>query len=156
MRVLSDPAVVPGLGLLGVPPLPDLALLDDHITEIDTAAAYHRQLAFDGENAYRLARFNEGPAADAMHTFVTGREGALPEAGDLANRLTSTADSLRVARDTVEWVAGLLAGVAVAAGIAAVTTPQLLPRLVDMAQRYVAMMRTALSTVGRIFRVVCR
>ncbi|MDP9850068.1 hypothetical protein [Streptosporangium lutulentum] len=152
MSVMTDPAVVAGLSILGIPSLPDVDVLNEHIRELDTAAAYHRRLVIDGGHAYQLAGVNDGPATDALRTFVTGHEGTLPQAGDLAARLTTTADGLRVSRDTIEWIAGLLAGVAVAAGAAVLAAPQLLPRLVSMARRFVSMLRTILNSVGRIFR----
>lgn len=151
MSLMSEPAVVAGLGILGIPPLPDTGLLDKHIGELDRAAAYHRRLVQDGGHAYRLAGTNEGPATDALHAYMTSRDGAVPQAADLADRLTTAVGNLRVSKIIIEWVEGLLASVAVAAGIAVAFAPQLLPRLAAIGGRFIAMLRNALSRAGRIF-----
>ncbi|MEU4234125.1 hypothetical protein AB0F17_58465 [Nonomuraea sp. NPDC026600] len=148
---MSEPAVVAGLSILGIPPLPDTGLLDQHISEMDRAAAYHRRLVQDGGHAYRLAGTNEGPATDALHAYMTSRDGAGPQAADLADRLTTAAGNLRISKGIIEWAEGLLASVAVAAGIAIAFAPQLLPRLAAMGTRFIAMLRNALSRAGRIF-----
>ncbi|MFE3451990.1 hypothetical protein ACFXJ8_24025 [Nonomuraea sp. NPDC059194] len=148
---MSEPAVITGLALLGIPPLPDTALLDKHIGELDRAAAHHRLLAHAGGHAYRLGAANQGPASDALHAYMTSSDGAVPQASDLADRLTTAADGLRVSKGIIEWVGGLLAGVAVAAGIAVAFAPHLLPQLAARAVRFGAMLRDALGRVGRIF-----
>ncbi|MEU7456332.1 hypothetical protein [Streptosporangium roseum] len=45
---------------------------------------------------------------------------------DLADRLTAAADTLRISKNSVEWIVGLLVGVAGAAAIAVALAPHLL------------------------------
>ncbi|MEV4097903.1 hypothetical protein [Streptosporangium saharense] len=149
---MSDPTVVTGLSLLGVPPLPDVNLLDEHIATLDEAASRHRRLVVAGTRNYRLADGNRGPAAEALHERMTGSDGPLLQAGDLAHRLTTAADGLRVSRKTIEWISGLLAGVAVAAVTAVAVAPELMPRLTAMAKRFTEMLRSVMESIGRIFR----
>lgn len=151
MSLMSEPAVVAGLSILGIPPLPDTDLLDKHISELERAAASHRLLLHEGGHAYRLAGANQGPATDALHAYMTSRDGVLPQAADLVDRFTTAAGNLRVSKAIIEWIAGLLAGVAVAAGIAVAFAPHLLPRLATIAGRFITMLRNALSRAGRIF-----
>lgn len=154
---MSDPVVVTGLGILGIPPLPDTDLLDRHIGELDRAAAHHRQLVQEGEHAYRLADANQGPAADAVHSYLlTGDDGVVPQAADLTDRFAATAGHLRVVKAVIVWTGGLLAGIAVAVPIAVAYAPHLLPRLADMARRFVTMFRNTLSRVGRLFASLIR
>ncbi|MFF5213233.1 hypothetical protein [Streptosporangium sp. NPDC000396] len=153
---MSEPAVASGLSLLDVPPLPDTTLLDKHIGELDRAAAHHRLLAHAGGQAYRLAGSNQGLATDTLHAHMTSRDGAVPQATDLAGRLTTAADSLRVSTAIIKWAGGLLAAVAVAAGAVVTFAPHLLPRLKEIATRFSAMLRNALSHVGRILTSLLR
>jgi hypothetical protein len=148
---MSDPAVVAGLSILGIPPLPDLDMLDEHIAVLDKTGAYHTQLGSDNINAYRLANANQGPAASAVHAYFTSSQGALPRTNDLAKRMDTTADGLRIGKSVIEWVIGLLAATAVAAVVAIAYFPELLPRLVSMARRFFDMIRSAMRGIGRIF-----
>lgn len=154
--LMSDPVVVTGLALLGIPPLPDIALLDKHIADVTRAAEHHRLLAADGRSAFRPADANTGPAADAVHGYLTGNDGLEHQADHLAQRLTATAGSLLVSKRVVEWIGGLLAGAAVAACVAAAYAPQLLPRVAILARRFIAMLRDVMSRLGRIFASLAR
>ncbi|MEV0147640.1 MULTISPECIES: hypothetical protein [unclassified Nonomuraea] len=153
---MSEPVVVAGLGILGVPPLPDVGVLDRHIAVLDTVAAHHRRLVSEGVSAYQLAARNQGPAADSLHAFMTSRDGALPQAEDLAGRFTAAAGGLRVTRSVIVWVGGVLAGAAVAAGVAVVVAPQFLPRLTAMARRLVLHLRGVMSRMGRMLKLLLR
>lgn len=148
---MSDPYVVAGLAILGVPPLPDLNALDDHIAAVDGAGTFHEQHATDAAHAYRLAGVNEGPAADAVNASLTGPGGALVHPSDIAGHFAANGGVLRTARQVVEWAAATLGALAVAAGIAFAFFPELLPRLVAMAQRITAMIRAAMQRIGLIF-----
>jgi hypothetical protein len=147
---MSDPVVVAGLGLLGVPPLPDLRLLDEHIEAVEGAAAYHAELASSG--AARFPGEDEGPAADALRVNLTGPSGALYEPADIASRFEAQGGVLRTARGVIDWAGAILAALAVAAGIAAVYFPELLLRLRTMATRIGEMIRAAMRRMGEVFR----
>lgn len=151
MSVLSDPVVTTGLGLLGIPPLPDLGMLDDHIAVVENAAAYHRRLGPDTTSAYRLGSANQGAAASAVRADFTSDKGAVRRSDDLAGRLSTTADGLRICKYVIEWVAGLLAVTAVAAVIVIAYFPELLPRLISMARRFFDMILDAVKSIGRLF-----
>ncbi|GAA3677814.1 hypothetical protein GCM10022224_047360 [Nonomuraea antimicrobica] len=148
---MIEPAVLVGFDLLGIAPLPGTAQLDRHIGELDRAVGRLRLLAQEGVHAYGQADLNRGPATDALHAYMTSPDGALPQAADLADRLTTAADGLRVSKGVIEWVVGPLSAVALAARVAVVFAPHLLPRLSAMGARFTAMLRDALSRVGRIF-----
>ncbi|MFC7592005.1 hypothetical protein ACFQYP_56040 [Nonomuraea antimicrobica] len=149
--MMIEPAVLVGFDLLGIAPLPGTAQLDRHIGELDRAVGRLRLLAQEGVHAYGQADLNRGPATDALHAYMTSPDGALPQAADLADRLTTAADGLRVSKGVIEWVVGPLSAVALAARVAVVFAPHLLPRLSAMGARFTAMLRDALSRVGRIF-----
>ncbi|MGN9836798.1 hypothetical protein ACTMTI_01615 [Nonomuraea sp. H19] len=153
---MSDPVVVAGLGVLGIPPLPEVGILDRHIAALDAAAAYHRRLVFEGAGAYQLAARNQGLAADTMHVYMAGRDGPLPQTEDLAYRLTAAAGGLKITRSVIVWAGGVLAAAAVAAGIAVAVAPQLLPRLIAMARQLVSDIRGVMSGIGRLLKQLLR
>jgi hypothetical protein len=154
--LLSDPYVVTGLSILGVPPLPDLDLLDEHIAAVDAAAAYYRELAADGRYAYQLAAANQGLAANAVFANLTGSGGALSETGDLAERFSHTADGLRITRTLIDWAAGVLAVLAVLAVAVAAFFPETLAQLIAMARRISEMIRAGMRVVGRLLRALTK
>ncbi|MDF2705199.1 MAG: hypothetical protein K0R62_851 [Nonomuraea muscovyensis] len=156
MSLMSEPVVVTGLGILGIPPLPDTALLGEHAAVLTQAARHHRLLLQDSGTATRLASANEGPAADAAHAYLTGQGGPERQTADLADRFTVAAAGLVVSQHLVEWIGTLLAGAAVAAVAAVAFAPHLLPRVTALARRVLTMLREALSRVGRIFAALLR
>lgn len=156
MSLMSDPAVVAGLSLLGIPPLPDVGALDQHIAAHDKAAAYHRQLAPDGAHAHQLASANQGPAANALHANLTGPQGTLPQTADIADHFSTTADHLRLTKHTIEWISGLIIGVAASAVAVAVYFPELLPRLAAMAERFWGWLLDALKGIGHNLKALGR
>lgn len=153
---MSDPAVVAGLGLLGVPPLPDVGVLDRHIAALDAAAEHHRRLVPEGASAYRIAARNQGLAADTMHAYLRSQDGALPQAEDLAARLGSAAGALRITRSVIVWAGGVLAGVAVIAAAAVTVAPHLLLRLRAIATQLLTDLRGVMSGIGRLLRHLLR
>ena len=149
---MTEQAAAGGLALLGVPPLPDLDGVDRHIADLDAAAAHHRELAAESRRAHRLAGANSGPAADAVDDHVIGRDGIALTAGDLADRLSNVAGTLRVTRETLVWVGGLLAGLAALAVAAIAYAPHLLPRLRAIAARLSARLREITARLGALMR----
>ncbi|MFI7438536.1 hypothetical protein [Nonomuraea indica] len=156
MGLMSDPVVVTGLGILGIPPLPDTALLSEHAAVLGGAARHHRLLLQDSGPAIRLAGANRGPAADAAHAHLTGEGGPPHQSADLADRFTVAAAGLVISQHLVEWIGSLLAGTAVAAVAAVAFAPHLLPRVSALARRVLTMLREALSRVGRLFAALLR
>jgi hypothetical protein len=86
----SDPVVVAGLGLLGVPPLPEVDLLDEHIEVAERAAAYHSELA--SSDPGRFLGDDEGPAAEALQAMArqigSMIRTVMKRVGDVLRRLT--------------------------------------------------------------------
>ncbi|MEV8633514.1 hypothetical protein AB0395_17825 [Streptosporangium sp. NPDC051023] len=153
MSAMTDaPDVAAGWSLLGLPPLPATDGLDRHSAELDGAGAYQDRLVSDGGRVHRLADVNQGQAADAVHAYTVGREGILPQAADLGNRVTVTSSLLRVAKEVVGWFGDHLAEIAVVAGAVVVTAPELLPRLRSMAGRLFAMLRKVMEHIGNVFK----
>ncbi len=152
--LLDDPTVQAGLGLLGIPPLPDLGALDEHIAAVDDATEYHRQLASHGAGASLLAVENQGPAADAVRADLTGSGGLLAQAGETADGFAAQGHLLRTTRAVIEWAAAILATLAIAAVTAFAFFPELLPRLIAMAKRVGEMIREAMARLGEIFRTL--
>ncbi|MEO3804905.1 hypothetical protein [Nonomuraea sp. B1E8] len=149
---MSEQAVANGLALLGVPPMPDLDAIDRHITELDEAAARHQALATGSRQALRLAAANSGPAAEAAHAHVSGCEGTIATAEDLAHRLSLTAATLRSTRGVLVWVGGMLAGLGLLALAVAVQAPHLLPQLRTLAARLSSRLRELLARIGALMR----
>ncbi|MEV0195965.1 hypothetical protein [Nonomuraea sp. NPDC050691] len=156
MGLMSDPVVVTGLGILGIPPLPDTALLGQHAAVLAGAARHHRLLLQDSGPATRLASANEGPAADVAHAYLTGDGGPQHQTADLADRFTVAAAGLVVSQHLVEWIGTLVAAAAVAAVAAVAFAPHLLPRVTVLARRYMTLLRDALSRIGRIFAALLK
>jgi hypothetical protein len=134
---MNDQMVAAGLGLLGVPPLPDPGLLDEHIEVAERAAAPSDPGRFLGDD--------EGPAAEAPRADLTGSSGAL---ADIASRFETQGRVLRTARGIIDGAAVLLAALALAAGY----FPELLLRLRAMARRIGSMIRTVIEKVGDVLR----
>jgi hypothetical protein len=153
---MTEQASAGGLALLGVPPLPGLDGIDRHIADLDAAAAHHRELAAEIERAHRLAGANSGPAADVVDDHMTGRDGIAPTADDLADRLSSAAGTLRITRETLVWVGGLLTGLATLAVAVFAYAPHLLPRLRAIAARLSARLREITARLGALMRGMSR
>ncbi|MFG3437970.1 hypothetical protein ACGF0J_12090 [Nonomuraea sp. NPDC047897] len=156
MSLMSDPVVVTGLGILGIPPLPDTALIGEHAAVLAGAARHHQMLLQDAGPAIRLAGANEGPAAEAAHVYLTGGGGPQHQTTDLADRFAVAAAGLVVSQHLVEWIGTLLAGAAVAAVVAVAFAPHLLPRVTALARRFLTFLRDALSRIGRVFAALLR
>ncbi|GLW11606.1 hypothetical protein Misp01_67340 [Microtetraspora sp. NBRC 13810] len=151
--MMDDPMIASGFGVLGLPPMPNLDTLEKHVGTLTTAAGFHQQLNEDGTHAYRLAGVNQGAAADAANTYLAGSEGALPQTHDLGGRLAHAAGGLGIAGGIVKWIGDNLAALAVGA-VAATATPHLLPRLIAMGKRFLAMLSSLLQKVGRFLRAL--
>jgi hypothetical protein len=148
MSPMSDPVVMTGLGILGIPPLPDLRTLDEHIAALDSAAAYHRQVGAASTRAARSASGNEGPAATAVRQ---AHNAVLAHAGDLADRLELTAHGLHITKQVIEWIERLLATAAVLAAATIALWPEMIPRIAGMARRFLDMLAEAMRGIGRLF-----